>query len=117
MKMLQGINFSYKIYSYYTWQYYWHTGKRSRFLNRFLHELLAPTSDIILIIIFCIVHTQHILDEFREKIIPYFITEWKYAKYTILRTSILSMWNNLLTAKHAVLNLGRIYQYISIHFF
>jgi hypothetical protein len=39
---------------------------------------------------------------------PYVSTEWKDAKYTILRISILSIWNNLQAAKHAVLNLGRI---------
>ena len=94
---------------------YWHdTGKMSSFLNIFLHELLAPTSYIILIILFCNVDTQNILVEFPEKIIPYFITEWKYAKHNTLRTSILSLWNNPLTVKHAVLNLGRIW---SIHFF
>jgi hypothetical protein len=81
----------------------------SSFLNRFLQELLTPTPDISLIILFCNVNTRHILVEFPQMIIPYIIIEWKYMKYTVIRTSIFSVWNNLLNTKHAASNLGRIW--------
>jgi len=47
-----------------------------------------------------------ILFEFPQKFTPYLIIEWEYTKHTILKKSIFKMGNNLLTAKHAVLNLG-----------
>ena len=65
---------------------YWHcTCKMPSCLNTFLHEFLPPTPDIILIILGCNVHTWHMLVDFPQKLIPYSIIEWKYAKYTILR--------------------------------
>jgi hypothetical protein len=84
-------------------------GKTSNFLNTLLHELSANTPHIILITLFHNINTRHTMVEFPQKIIPYLITERKYAKYTIFRTSIFSVWNNLRTAKHAAPNLGRIW--------
>jgi hypothetical protein len=61
---------------------YWHcTCKMPGSLNTFLHKFLSPTPDIILIILCCNVHTWHMLVDFPQKIIPYSVTEWKYAKY------------------------------------
>jgi len=60
--------------------------------------------DIIVIILFSNVNTRRTLIEFPQKIILYL---WKYAKHTTLRTAIFNTWNSFLTAKHAVLNLGR----------
>jgi hypothetical protein len=75
----------------------------SSFLNKFLRQFLAPASDTIVIILVSNVNTRHTLIEFPQKIILYL---WKSAKYTVLRASILIMWNNFLTAKHAVFNFG-----------
>jgi hypothetical protein len=85
---------------------YWQdTGKMSSFLNRFIHELSAPTPDIILTILICNVNTWHKLVEFPQ-IIPHLITECKYANYTNLSTSLFSMWTS---SKHTVLTLGTIW--------
>lgn len=80
----------------------------------FYMRILAPNPDIILSILFCNVTRLNALFEFPQNFTPYLIIEWKYANYTILRTSVFKMWKNLLTAKHAALILGTIW---SIRFF
>jgi len=46
----------------------------SSFLNRFMHELLAPTQDLILTILIYNVNTGHKLVKFPQMIIPHLIT-------------------------------------------
>jgi hypothetical protein len=36
---------------------------------------------------------------------PYFVREWKYAKYTVLRVSMCNTWNSFLNIRQKVLNL------------
>jgi hypothetical protein len=75
---------------------YWHDASRmSSFLNELLRQFLAPAPDIIVIILFSNVNTQHIFIEFPQKIILYL---WKYAEYTVLTTPSLNKWNNFLIA-------------------
>jgi len=40
-----------------------------------------------------------ILVEFPPKIKPHFISEWKYAKYVILRASLFSTWSSFLRTR------------------
>ena len=77
--------------------------------TNFYMRILAPNPDTILSILFCNVNRLNTLFEFPQNFTPYLIIEWKYANYTIHRTSVFKMWNNLLTAKHAALILGTIW--------
>jgi hypothetical protein len=52
-------------------------GKISNFMNRFLHAFLDFTPAIILTTLFCKVNIILMLGELSQKIIPYFIMEWK----------------------------------------
>jgi multidrug efflux pump subunit AcrB len=59
---------------------YWHgTGKISHFLNRLLRGVLRHAPTIILMIFFCNLNIVLLLEELPQKIILYFIIEWKYA--------------------------------------
>jgi hypothetical protein len=51
--------------------------KISDLINRLLHEFLGLPLAIILIIFFCNVNIFLLLHELPQKIIPYFIREWK----------------------------------------
>ena len=89
---------------------YWHAiGQIFSFLNRLPLEDLGPTPDITLTTLFCSLNTWCACVEFPQKIIPYWSTEWKYAKYTTLKISGFILWIKFLIEKHAALNLGRIY--------
>jgi len=46
-------------------------------INSLLHEVLGLTPDIILIFLFCKVNIILLLGELSQKIIPYFIMEYK----------------------------------------
>jgi hypothetical protein len=47
--------------------------------------------------------------EFPQKIIPYDMMEWKYAKYTNFKVSLFMSDVIVLIAKHAELSLGMMY--------
>jgi hypothetical protein len=55
-------------------------GKISNLKNRFLHEFLDLTTGIILTVLFCKINIILLVGELPQKIIPYFIMEWKQAK-------------------------------------
>jgi hypothetical protein len=58
---------------------YWHGKRRNSYcLNRLLHEVMGCVPAIILMIFFCKVKIFPLLGELSQKIIRYFITEWKY---------------------------------------
>ena len=54
-------------------------GRISNSLNALLHEVLVCAAAIIMMILFCNVKIFPLLEELPLKIIPWFITEWKYA--------------------------------------
>jgi hypothetical protein len=56
-------------------------GKISNFFkNKLLHDVLDGAPAKILMIFFCRVNIFALLEELRQKIIPYFVTELKNAK-------------------------------------
>ena len=61
----------------------------SNLWNKGLHDVLELEPIIVLIILFCNRKTFLLSIEIPQNIIPYFITAWKYAKYTILRVNML----------------------------
>ena len=52
----------------------------SLIVYRLLHEVLGCATATILMIFFCKVKLFPLLEELSQKIIPHFITEWKYAQ-------------------------------------
>ena len=60
---------------------YWHgTGIISNCLNRLLHDVLGCAPATILTIYICEGSIVPLLEELPQKIIPYFIKEWKHAQ-------------------------------------
>jgi len=57
------------------------TGRISNCLQRLLHKVLGCAPAIILTIFFCKVRIFPMFKDLPPRIIPYFITEWKYAYY------------------------------------
>ena len=49
-------------------------------VQRLLHEVLGCATVIILMIFFCKAKIFPLLEELLQKIIPYFITQWKQAQ-------------------------------------
>jgi hypothetical protein len=74
-----------------------------------LQDLLATTQDMILIILFCSLKTLHVLIEIPPKMIPYLITEWKSAKYTIHKVTKFRTGNNFLITKQPAVSFGGIW--------
>jgi hypothetical protein len=70
----------------------------SNLLNRLLHEFLALTPAINLIIFFWEMNIFLLLEELLQNNIPYFIVEWKQAKQIDLWVSVLMAWHADLTA-------------------
>jgi hypothetical protein len=58
-------------------------------LNNSLQELWDFIPIMILTIFFCCVNTFLLLAELPQKIIPYFVKEWKYAKQIDLRVLLI----------------------------
>jgi hypothetical protein len=67
-------------------------------LNKLLHEHLELTPTMLLIILFNFLKYKYVTNmrEFPQNINPFSNRDWKFSKYTILRTSICKIKDSVL---------------------